>query len=138
MPMFSGRLTAGDQKRLAFIFGVLAIVFVLVALVLTFMLKMHEEPSVWALVEFFLRTVIALCAGGIASCLPGFFDLDWGQRMGVRAGGAVGVFALVFLVNPPSLLAEAAASRDGISTYDFCKEGICLTSAPMGPNRVIC
>jgi hypothetical protein len=124
VPLFNGRLSVGDQKRLAFIFGVLAIVFVLASLVFTFLLKMHEEPRVWALVEFFLRTVIALCAGGIASCLPGFFDLDWGERVGIRAGGAVGVFALVFLVNPPSLMADAAESRNVISTYDFCKEGI--------------
>ncbi|MEP5730840.1 MAG: hypothetical protein ABJL67_15890 [Sulfitobacter sp.] len=124
MSMFSGDFSAGDQKRFSFIFGVLAIAFVLVVLVLTFWMKMHEVQKVWALVEFFMRTVIALCAGGIASCLPGFLDLDWRERSGIRAGGAVGVFVLVFLVNPPNLMAEAASSREVTTTYDFCKEGI--------------
>lgn len=58
MPITRGNLTVGDQKRLAYIFGIVSIFFVLAALVLTFWMKMHEVRAVWALVEFFLRTVM--------------------------------------------------------------------------------
>lgn len=124
MPILDGSLTFGDQKRLSFFFGVGAIFFVLAAIILVFLLEIHEVPNVWALVEFFLRTVTALCAGGIIACVPGFLEIDWKEKRGIRAGGAVAAFLLVFLVNPPSLVTDAKEGRDVVSIYDYCKANI--------------
>jgi CheY-like chemotaxis protein len=56
---------------------------------------------------FIFRVVISLAAGGFGAALPGFFNLNlpiWKKGM-LHAGGALGLFAIVYLINPPSLLA---------------------------------
>jgi len=52
--------------------------------------------------ETLFRTLTALGAGGIASALPGFFEL---KTATAKAGSALGVFLLVFSINPASNLA---------------------------------
>lgn len=47
---------------------------------------------------FLFKTLLALSAASIAAMLPGFLHLDLNNV--VKAGGALGVFALVYFLNP--------------------------------------
>jgi len=50
--------------------------------------------------RFFLRITMALAAAGFAAFIPGFLQID--LPIGVRAGGAIAVFAIVYLLDPPT------------------------------------
>jgi hypothetical protein len=41
----------------------------------------------------------------VGAAIPGFLEIDF---PGVRAGGALAIFALIFLANPPKLTYDAA------------------------------
>src|ERR1700746_351160 len=85
------------QKTAAFILGgVFVIVLLIVALAV-------PTPTEFQL--FVFRVILALAAGGVAALIPGFFHIESKTALySVRAGGALGVFLLVYLVNPPALL----------------------------------
>ncbi|HWM94742.1 MAG TPA: hypothetical protein VN493_28575 [Thermoanaerobaculia bacterium] len=54
---------------------------------------------------FILRTLAALTAAGLGAILPGFFNIRGKiASLTLSAGGALGLFVLVFLVNPPALV----------------------------------
>jgi hypothetical protein len=83
------------QRRVAFTFGV---VFIVVLLVLALFVP---EPSPFQYTVF--RIVLALAAAGAAAMIPGFIEFNipgW-----LRAGGALAVFIVVFFYNPASLVA---------------------------------
>lgn len=91
-PMIPG--SGSERSRLeiwlAFAFGV---IFVCVMLYLA---TVERNPTPLAIRVYI--TVLALAAGGIGAILPGFFEF---QRKGfVRAGGALGLTALVYLSGP--------------------------------------
>lgn len=54
--------------------------------------------------QFYLRIIIAISIAGIASIIPGFFDLQltW-LKNSIRAGGAIGIFIFIYLFNPATL-----------------------------------
>lgn len=85
------------QKTAAFALGgIFVIVLLLVALVV-------PNPTEFQL--FVFRVILALAAAGVAALIPGFFHIESKTALyAVRAGGALGVFLLVYLVNPPALL----------------------------------
>ena len=62
---------------------------------------------------FLVRILIALCAGGLAAVIPGFFEMNikW-QKTALRAGGALGVIALVLTYNPPHIERDEKCSTD--------------------------
>jgi len=62
------------------------------------------------------RLMMALGAGGIAVILPGLFEVN---TMGVKAGSAIGVFALVYLVNPAGAIANDQGCDDNGGSFDF-------------------
>lgn len=72
-------------------------VFLLLAVGLAYLL-----PQQTASQQFYFRVFIALAASGIASIIPGFLSirLNWLQNS-IRAGGAIGIFLLLFFWNPP-------------------------------------
>lgn len=84
----------------AFAFGV-AFVIVL----LTFAIA-YPEPSNFQI--FVFRTVLALAAAGVAAVIPGMLNLQIGTWL--TATGAIAVFAIVFLVNPPALVSQTKVS----------------------------
>src|SRR6266550_4129852 len=51
---------------------------------------------------FVFRVVLALAAAGVAWFIPGFIDVDIRfPKVAIRATGAIAVFVIVYLLNPP-------------------------------------
>lgn len=98
------RSSAGKQQNLemwlAFVFG---IVFVTVMLVIAIAIPNPSSTSF-----FTYRVVLALAAAGIAAVIPGFLNVEisLGLKTVIRAGGAIAVFLIVFLMNPAELVAK--------------------------------
>lgn len=76
---------------------------------------------------FVLRVLTSLSASAVAAVIPGFIDLKLQAStvLGLRAGGAIAVFALVFAANPPELvksretqLEAAILANKGAELYD--------------------
>ncbi len=87
----------------------------------------QNTPNVWWLITFFLLAIATTATGiyvedlnadsqlnlkiltaisiaGVASIIPGFFDIEitW-LRNSVKAGGAIGIFVLIIFVTPDTL-----------------------------------
>ena len=62
---------------------------------------------------FFLRVLAALSAAGVAAVIPGMLDIHIGRGrlFAVRGAGALGVFVIVFFVNPPELVSKATDAK---------------------------
>jgi hypothetical protein len=85
------------EKIAIFVFGVAFVAVLLSIAVLV------PNPSNFSI--FVFRIVLALAAAGVAALIPGFFDFESKTILyTARAGGALGVFLLVYLVNPPALI----------------------------------
>jgi hypothetical protein len=86
--------------RLAFVFGV---VFVTIMLAIAIVIPNPSSTSF-----FTFRLVLALAAAGVAAVIPGFLDVEisLGLKNVIRAGGAIAVFLIVFLMNPAELVAK--------------------------------
>jgi hypothetical protein len=84
------------QQILAFIFGV---VFVVVLLVVSFSVP---NPTPFQFIVF--KVVLALAVAGVAAMIPGFIEFNIPTY--VRAGGALAVFAIVFFKNPATLVIQ--------------------------------
>jgi hypothetical protein len=64
-----------------------------------------ENPTVFQFWVF--RTTMALAAGGLGAAIPGFMRIDlplW-KKGAIHAGGALGLFIVTYLINPPALIA---------------------------------
>ncbi|MET3838207.1 tetratricopeptide repeat protein [Bradyrhizobium sp. OAE829] len=70
---------------------------------------------------FFLRVLAAISAAGVAAVIPGMLNIEIGQGklFALRGAGALGVFAVVFLVNPPELLRKADESKRAIMSGNY-------------------
>lgn len=60
---------------------------------------------------FILRGLFAIALASIASIIPGFLNLETGARnnaayFGIYAGGAIAIFVLIWLFNPPEIDSE--------------------------------
>lgn len=89
-------MTKTQQTTLSLVFGVLFLAAIL-ALVSYFPCPSKVQVNVF-------KIVLAIAAGACAAIIPGFFNFEY-QGI-VKAGGALGVFALVFLVNPAGIEQE--------------------------------
>ena len=79
---------------------IFATVFLVTLLVIAIAVK---QPTPFQL--FVFRVVLALAAGGAAWFIPGFIDVRINlPKVAIRATGAIAVFLIVYLVNPPSLV----------------------------------
>jgi hypothetical protein len=62
-------------------------------------------PVVSVFQEFVFRLVLSLAAGGIGASIPGFLNIHFNLPFGaLEAGGALALFAVCYLVNPPALV----------------------------------
>lgn len=65
--------------------------------------------------EFILRGLFAIALASIAPLIPGFMNLKIGTRtskayFAIYAGGAIAIFVLIWLVNPPKISTQEANS----------------------------
>ncbi len=86
------------EKIGAFAFGIIFIVTMLI------IAAIFPEPTDFQI--FIFRVVLALAASGIGAVMPGFLHVEWDQKYlpYIRAGGAIALFVIVYLVNPPGLI----------------------------------
>ena len=61
---------------------------------------------------FIFRVVLALGAGALGALIPGFIEVTF--RNWLRAGGAIALFVLVYMINPPALIAEGGPPPDAL------------------------
>jgi hypothetical protein len=93
------RAAAGMKVEavLAFVFGV---IFIGIMLALAVAIP---EPS--ANQAFTFRVVLSLAGAAIGAILPGFIRVEGTlPKFTLRAGGAIALFLIVYLLNPPSLV----------------------------------
>ncbi len=86
-------MRSGGQQITAFTFGVIFVTALLVLAV------KFPEPTSFQYMVF--RIVLALAAGGVGAMIPGFLKVE--VKPGIRAGGALAVFVIVFFFNPAKL-----------------------------------
>jgi hypothetical protein len=86
-------MRSGGQQITAFTFGAIFVTALLVLAV------KFPEPTSFQYMVF--RIVLALAAGGVSAMIPGFLKVE--VKPGVRAGGALAVFVVVFFFNPAKL-----------------------------------
>lgn len=84
------------EKLGVFVFGVVfAITFLIFAIVI-------PRPTPFAYTVF--RIILALSAAGVAATIPGLIVVE--LSFGIRAGGAMAVFVIVFFFNPARLVVD--------------------------------
>ena len=77
---------------------------VFVALIGVITIIALKFPDLTSSQVFFFRIIIALAAAGIGAIIPGFLQIQIKVLdSAVRAGGALALFVLIFLYNPPEL-----------------------------------
>lgn len=118
------------QTILCFSFGTVFVLFLIgIALFV-------PNPTAFQYVIF--RTVLALAGGAAVAAFPGFIEVKLGNWL--RAGGALAVFAVLYLINPAQQLANVAqlpasgptsASTDAAPTTHTLSAGL-VVSAPNG------
>src|SRR5271165_6643693 len=89
-----------EQAIGASIFGVVFLI-TLIALAVKF-----PRPTPFQYTVF--RIVLSLAAAGAGAMIPGFLNLELNSTTGIliRAGGALGVFVIIFFLNPAQLAVE--------------------------------
>jgi hypothetical protein len=80
------------QKTFSFIFGVVFLIILLIITVLIPNPTKYQENIFWV--------VLALAGGGAVAAFPGFIEVKFGNWL--RAGGALAVFAVIYLISPAS------------------------------------
>lgn len=126
------------QIWLAFIFGV---VFLLIALAFALVAFYLPKPANPGIVENFLnvmQVVLAISAAGVAAVIPGFLSVSIQTKLGkngtsaIRAGGALAVFVVIYLIGPKSLALDKLNQR---VTYnerlDQCMSFVPAFGSPM-------
>jgi hypothetical protein len=51
----------------------------------------------------------------MGSIIPGFLEVDINTEIAIRAGGAIGLFVIIYLIKPPELVREQALRKSGLS-----------------------
>jgi len=89
----------------AFVFGLVCIA-ALLAIAILIPRPTNEQM-------FIFRVVLAIAAGGVGAVIPGFFDIQ-GEvlKFTLQAGGALALFVIIFLINPPSLVPKDINSKE--------------------------
>jgi tetratricopeptide (TPR) repeat protein len=117
--------TSAD-KRVAFWSGGAFILLLLVVIIAILYFPPQQTGPGFALFLFASRLGLSLAAAGIASRIPGFievlFNLSFHETMRatIQGGGAIAVFLVVYLVNPPELvknMRDAASYEQQTSRY---------------------
>ena len=68
------------------------------------------QPTVFQFWVF--RVLLSLGAADLGAIIPGFINIEWeiGEFF-IRAGGAIALFLVVYLINPPSKVVASLKSK---------------------------
>jgi len=106
------KTTQTDTKRPAWVLIVSVssgLVFLVVMLVIAVFIP---QPTTF---QFFIfRVVLALAAAAFGATIPGFLKIQvslWAKGL-ISAGGALGLFVLIYNVNPPALISDGDTTID--------------------------
>ena|SRR5438477_12604636 len=86
-------------------------IFVVALLILAIVIPNPTAFQYWV-----FRVILALAAAGVGAALPGFITLAipiW-LKGSLHAGGALALFALVYLVNPPQLASSITGALQSL------------------------
>jgi hypothetical protein len=108
------------QKFTAVGLGLFFVVFLLVLAVAV------PSPTTWQ--TYIFRVVLALAAAGIGAVLPGFLRIAVehpaaAMPLTLRAGGAIALFLLVYLLNPPALIG-GPPSKGGPTREEVARQSV--------------
>ena len=74
-------------------------IFMIVILVFAFFGKRLNEQGFWI-----VRITMSISIAAVGAAIPGFLQIEIGENPYlIRAGGALGLFVLTYLINPPAL-----------------------------------
>lgn len=123
---------------LSFAFGTVFLLIALAFALVAFYLPKPANPEAVGLLLYVMQVVLAISASGVAAVIPGFLSLTLQSRLGpagtfgIRAGGAIAVFVLVFLVNPRSITLDQMNKRVGFDEkLEACRSFIPIAGAPL-------
>jgi hypothetical protein len=88
----------------SFVFGV---TFLTTMLVIAILIPRPTDPQM-----LIFRIVVSIAVAGIGAVIPGFLIVNIPPY--VRAGGALALFAIVYMINPPALVSDYTPFSDSI------------------------
>ncbi len=94
-------MTKSRERLLCLAFGALFLIVMLVLAILV------PEPTGTQFFTF--RVVLAIAAAATAAMVPGFLEVNLGKV--IKAGGAIGVFVIVYSTNPAMFVASVPPAR---------------------------
>ncbi|HTF79379.1 MAG TPA: tetratricopeptide repeat protein [Bradyrhizobium sp.] len=126
------------QVWLAFIFGVTFLLIALAFALVAFYLPKPPNPQVVGNFLNVMQVILAISASGVAAVIPGFLSVDIQKKLGdkgsagIRAGGAIAVFVLVYVISPKSLALDQLNQRVGYNErLDQCMSFVPAFGTPM-------
>lgn len=90
----SARSKPQNERRIAYLFGTTFVVVILLIAIFV------PEPSPFQ--RYVFRIVLGLAAAGVAATISGFLQVQ--VSSGIRAGGAIAVFIIVYFFSPTQLI----------------------------------
>jgi hypothetical protein len=124
------------ETWLAFGFGAVFLLLSLVFALVAFYLPKPANPEIVGNFLYVMQVILAISASGVAAVIPGFLSVNVQQKLGaggtfgVRAGGAIAVFVLIFVFDPKSRAIEQMSQRVAYNeALEKCRSYI----ASMGP-----
>lgn len=90
-----------------------------------------KDAAVNPQTQFLLRIGAALGAAGLAATLPGFIELQMspGKLFSLKAGGALAVFALIYVINPPAIVSQCEQNSTRECLCPGARHGVQACSA---------
>lgn len=123
---------------LAFVFGVSFLLLSAIFAVVAFFLPKPENPEVVGNFLNVMQVILAISASGVAAVIPGFLSVSLQSKLGstgtfgIRAGGAIAVFVIIYLVSPKSLALNQLNQRVGFNErLEKCRSFIPVASSPI-------
>jgi tetratricopeptide (TPR) repeat protein len=134
----NGKSAMKTEVWIAFIFGVVFLFIILLFALIAFYLPKPANPGVLETFLFVLQVILALAASGVAAVIPGFLNVNLRTRLGtgndiaIRAGGAIAVFVIIFLVNPKNLALSEVDKRVGFDErLEKCRNYVPVVGSPL-------
>jgi hypothetical protein len=99
--MAEDRMEWQKEQRVFWVFTAAFFLIIVLALMVA-----HPTPSQFVMFRWFS----AIACAGMGANIPGFLSVEIKNKIGqtgtfgIRAAGAIGIFVLVYLLNPPALV----------------------------------